>query len=434
MPRERLALRAPAEIAFTLAGVAVPRRGPPMVLASEVPPYRGPKEARTMALRLASDGADIIAVGCAFDEEPEALSARVEAALGAGRPVLAEAPTVGHVKAALDAGAAGVIVSAEMAADVAHLLGSEHAVVVGSDSLSKLLRAEEEMLSLGVSKIIIDPSLQAPPLGFIESLVRVREAAARAKSPVQFTAANVAEEVEADTHGVHGLLALAAAEARASVYYVVEDSYKSYRSTAEAREAVDVALTAWTLRRPREVYSRLLVVKQPHPPPKPPRVEAVRVGYVEPRMDKKGYITIHVDHERGVIVAVYRFYRGGYVAVEGTHPTSIARELVRRVGLDPEHAAYLGYELSKAEIALRLGRSYIQDDPVITPVWGVGECYEEGCGERAGEGNTGGGALRGERGPGSGCSHRQEGEGDSRAGWLEPRGCGEQPLQAEGKA
>lgn len=409
IPGTRLSAKLDFEEAFSIGGVKVPLRGPPMVLVSEVPPYRGIDEARREAQRYSGDGADIIAVGCALDEEPGMLARRVEAALSAGKPVLAEAPSRAHAKAALEAGASGVIAAAGDALEYADLIGAGHVVVVGSRSLGELRSTVEDLRGMGVSKVIADPSLQAPPLGFLESIRRLVEASSRIEVPIQFTAANVVDEVEADTHSIHGLLALVAAEARASVYYVVEDSYKAYRSTAEAREAIDLALAAWTLKRSRDLYSRLLVVKQPHPPPKPPKVKAERVGYVEPIMDKRGYITIHVDHERGVIVAVYKLYKGGMIAFEGTHPTSIARALVRAVKLDPEHAAYLGYELAKAEIALRLGRSYIQDEPVITPVWSDGWGLYGSCSsERPGEGNPGGGALRsqGERGY-SGCDREK---------------------------
>ena len=36
-------------------------------------------------------------------------------------------------------------------------------------------------------------------------------------------------------------------------------------------------------------------------------------------------------------------------------------ELFRRENLDPTHAFYLGYEISKAVTALTLGKAYVQD-------------------------------------------------------------------------
>jgi hypothetical protein len=36
--------------------------------------------------------------------------------------------------------------------------------------------------------------------------------------------------------------------------------------------------------------------------------------------------------------------------------------------MDPSHAFYLGYELARAEIALHLGKQYVQDAPMR---WGL---------------------------------------------------------------
>jgi hypothetical protein len=38
------------------------------------------------------------------------------------------------------------------------------------------------------------------------------------------------------------------------------------------------------------------------------------------------------------------------------------------VKMDPSHAFYLGYELARAEIALHLGKQYVQDAPMQ---WGL---------------------------------------------------------------
>jgi dihydropteroate synthase len=52
--------------------------------------------------------------------------------------------------------------------------------------------------------------------------------------------------------------------------------------------------------------------------------------------------------------------------VEGTTAVKICESIIR-LGLvsDMGHATYLGRELEKAEIALRTGRSYVQDDPLF---------------------------------------------------------------------
>ena len=48
----------------------------------------------------------------------------------------------------------------------------------------------------------------------------------------------------------------------------------------------------------------------------------------------------------------------------GDDAASIYNTIVRHITLLPEHAAYLGKELTKLEIAMKLKIEYIQDDPL----------------------------------------------------------------------
>ncbi len=359
-------------IAFRIGRVEVPSRGPPVLVVTEIHP--GVEEGRVAseARRHLSDGARIILVGAGDGVSPESLARRIEAVAATGAPgILAEAPSRRHAKAALDAGAHGISTSPDTLGEVLDLLPSDAAVLLGDRDLGRLESGLDLLRIHGVDKVVLDPVLGLPLIDLAESIGRYREAH-RLGAPLLFTAANVTEEVEADPHGVHAVLAALAVELGASLYLVVEETYKSTHGTAEAAEALRLASEAWARRStPRGLYSRLYVARQPVKPPQPPRVEAEAVYYVEPRIDKRGYIEVHVDHDRGVIRAVYRRLPSLEVeaAVEGVHPNSIARALIRKVGLDPEHAAYLGAELAKAHIALRLGLTYTQDEPVVTPVW-----------------------------------------------------------------
>jgi len=54
--------------------------------------------------------------------------------------------------------------------------------------------------------------------------------------------------------------------------------------------------------------------------------------------------------------------------MRGRNGLYLARELCRTVNPEPEHAAYIGYELAKAEIALILDKNYTQDSPLFEDV------------------------------------------------------------------
>lgn len=364
--------RVEARPAFRLGSVDVPARGPPVLVVTEIHPGIGEDRVEGEAARHLSEGASVILVGAGDEVSPESLARRVRKVLGVGAPgVVAEAPSREHAQAALQAGAHGLSLSPDSLAEVLDLLDGDKAVFLGDRDIGRLESGLELLQGRGIRRVVVDPVLGLPLIDLAESMERYRQAH-RLGAPLLFTAANVTEELEADPHGVHALLATLAVELGASMYLVVEETYKSVHGTAEAVEALRVAGEAWARRStPRGSYSRLYVARQPSKPPAPPHVEAERVYYLEPRMDKRGYIEVHVDHERGVIKAVYRRLPSMEVvaAVEGVHPNSVARALIRRVGLDPEHAAYLGAELAKAHIALRLGLTYTQDEPVVTPVW-----------------------------------------------------------------
>ncbi len=365
--------------AFKVNSLSVPLRGPPLILASEIVSTVSVEGLREKLSRFISEGAQVIVVGSSFETSPGELASKVSYAVETGHVILAETPTRDHVREALGAGAHGVIVSTEQLEYSMGYVEGDKVIVVGDRSVEALAKAYEKAREAGLSKIIVDPVVGVPLVDFASTIIRYREAS-RIGCPTLFSSANAVEEVEADTHGVHAILAALAVELGASMYLVVEDSYKSIHSTAEAREALRIASEAYARKSTmRGVLSKLLIVKQQNPPEKP-SVKALgeRVGYLEPYWDKRGYVRVEADFERGVIIASYIEYKGATYTVEGRHATSVARALVRKAGLDPEHATYLGYELAKAEIALKLGKSYIQDSPLINTPWDEG--VEEGRG------------------------------------------------------
>jgi len=241
---------------------------------------------------------------------------------------------------------------------------------LGERDNQALRRAVESYKKSGYEKIVADPVVGLPLIDYVQTVERYRSVM-DLDVPIMFSAANAASVLDADTHGVYALLASMAVELSASLFLVVEDTYKTIHSVAEAREALRLAYRAWSRRiQPHGLGSRLLVVKQLEPPPKPtiPTEDARLVeGYVEPVMEK-GYFRIEVDHDKRLIIVEYRLGRERRVYA-GRSARSLARVITRELDISPEHAAYLGEELAKAELALRMGRTYIQDSDVVRMVW-----------------------------------------------------------------
>lgn len=83
-------------------------------------------------------------------------------------------------------------------------------------------------------------------------------------------------------------------------------------------------------------------------------------------MDPTGFVTIKPFPEQGLIkVRCYTSKHELLYVVQGQHAEEIYNTMVRlKVVTSLTHAAYLGSELQKAEIAMRFRLEYMQDDPL----------------------------------------------------------------------
>lgn len=357
------------EIAYEVGGVKVPLRGPPLVLVAEVSPDVGDEHAATMAERMEAEGAEIIVVGAS--RRTGDVGRRVSRIVDAvGAPVVSEAPTPSMARLAVEAGAAGVTISAGDAAKYMEALPRGSLVILGERDVSALERSVELYRRAGYEKIAADPVVGLPLIDYSRTPERYARAEVL-RVPLLFSGGNAATVLDADSHGVYAILAAMAVELSASLFLVVEDTYKTIHAAAEAREALRLAYRAWSRRiQPHGLGSRLLVLKQLEPPPRatiPFEGSRVVEGPVEPVMDR-GYFRIEVDHERHMIMVECRVGRERRVYA-GATARYLARVIARETGITPEHAAYLGEELAKAELALRLGKTYIQDSDLLRPVW-----------------------------------------------------------------
>jgi len=355
--------------AFSISGIDIPLRGPPVVLVTEIDPSIAVEKVEKVSKRYVSDGANILIIGSTINSRIMETVKKIRIAKKASVPVIVEATTRSQIESFLKEGIDGISIAAEDALKYIDYFPRGITLIIGSREF-RYIKAAYESLSKRDINIIIDPVLGMPCLDFIESLNRYSKVSKNIGAPLLFSAADAVEEIEADTHGLHALLATMAVEIGASLYLVVEESYKSYRATAEAREALRVAETACSLKSsPRGLYSNLLILKQAKKPMEIQKKSAEIIGYIPPKYSSDEYVQINVDHEEKVIIVTYK--KGGkeVFSLKGSHALSLARELIKRAYLSKEHIAYIGYELSKAEIALMLGKTYIQDEPIISVPW-----------------------------------------------------------------
>jgi len=374
--RYLLTSKAPA---FSLGAVGVYRDPPPILLLLEVNVDRG-DDFLGKVKRALEAGFEGVVVGCGTTCSRVDLLARatfrVREVVG-DLPVGLDVSNPSELSPELVEGVDLVMnVSAKDVDRVAKVLGSGTGVVVIPEDLSSIERAlvsvklaMEKLEEVGIGKVLVDPLIKPPGVGLAESLVRFHYFRRSLSYPYLFSTANVYEMVDADSHGIVALLLSLALELGASTVLATEESDKAFWAVEEHAVARLMVYSSSARRSPPKDVpygADLLVLKEKRlSAAKPPEVGApVKcVGTVPYAPDPRYFVRIYVDHSKGeVVVDVHDAKSGAALArYAGTEATSLARAVVRDLELTPEHSAYLGYELCKAELALRLRRSYVQD-------------------------------------------------------------------------
>ncbi|MCX8205454.1 MAG: dihydropteroate synthase-like protein, partial [Candidatus Nezhaarchaeota archaeon] len=237
-----------------------------------------------------------------------------------------------------------------------------------------LLESIRQLKGVGLRKVLADPLLDPPVApGCLEGLKACQLLRARAPGvPIILGAGNITELIDADSHGVNALLASLAIEAGASAILTTEGSVKTRGCVEEAVKAAKMASLARARGTPpKDLGIDLLVVKEKRrrgvSVELPPKVVEAS-GAEEPRRDPLGSFRLGVDEERGLLIAIH--YPPGStapsLAVVARRALEVRDALIKhRLVSDLKHAFYLGYELAKAEVALKLKKSYLQDEHVV---------------------------------------------------------------------
>jgi dihydropteroate synthase len=305
-------------------------------------------EILTRARAFAAEGADVIDVGCTKGQPFPHLAEAVAALRAEGHRVSIDSFDADEVRAAVAAGAELVLSVNGSNLELARELPATVVVIPDSGAgLDTLYRSMEKLHGWGV-RFIADPVLEPIGFGAAESLHRYYEVRRRhPNAEILMGIANLTELTEADSTGVTALL----------LGYCQELGIRHVLTTAEipwARGAVREADIARRLMHyavakkslPKHVDGRLLTVR-----------DAAPVSYNEAELKRmQAGITdldfrIFVDGARIHVFNAERF-------VSGADASEIFAQLDVR---EPSHAFYLGKELSKASLALLLGKSYRQE-------------------------------------------------------------------------
>lgn len=305
---------------------------------------------------LRAGGADVIDIGCQPETPFPHLEEAVSALVARGFKVSVDSGDMGELRRGAQAGAHFVLSLDETTLDV--VAGTEAVPILvpkPHGDLASLLRAIDRARDMGLAHIA-DPVLDPIHFGFTASLERY--AALRRERPdaeILMGTGNLTELTEADSQGVTAALLGICSELDIRNVLIVQVSPHTRRTVEEhdaARRLMYRAKADESL--PKGYGAGLLSLHDMLPFPQ----KGAEIAQLAAQV-RDGNFRIEVAED-----GIHIYNRDGH------HVSSDPFELFPKLGVggDGAHAFYLGYELAKAELSLRLGKRFAQDAPLD---WGV---------------------------------------------------------------
>jgi dihydropteroate synthase-like protein len=308
------------------------------------------------ALTMAAAGADVIDLGCLPDTPFPHLEDGIRALRSVGLRVSVDSADLAELARGGRAGADFLLSLKEDSLDVAAESGATPVLIpTVQGDLDSLARAAEIAARRGIA-CILDPILDPIHFGFAASLARYVELRRRLpQAEILMGTGNLTELTDADSGGITAALLGLCSELHIRNVLVVQVSPHTRRTIEEhdaARRILFAAREDSSL--PRDFGAALLQLHDRRPFPSSSDEIAELAAEVK---DLNFRIETAAD---GIHV-----YNGA-----GRHFARDAFSLFPELGVDADgaHAFYLGAELMKAEIAWRLGKRYVQDEPLD---WGA---------------------------------------------------------------
>ncbi len=240
-------------------------------------------------------------------------------------------------------------------------ISKEQAVVVAEKSLNLLLTMINKLREIGFCKIIADCLLDPPMYGLTFSIKRYVTFREKDKdTPLLMGVGNVTELCDVDSTGVNGLLTFIAEEIGVNLLLTTEASPKTHGSTKELKIATYMSKISKRKKKfPKDMYFNLLSVKEKKRiESKTEKVEKMIIaeGKKTFKFDPKGYFKIWLEKGK-----IFCKHSSGVTIVGSSADDILSTIISNNLISNLEHAAYLGKELTKAEIALKLNKNYVQD-------------------------------------------------------------------------
>ena len=224
----------------------------------------------------------------------------------------------------------------------------------------------------GIHHTLIDVSLPPPGVSSILDKLSTLKTSVKLLGKPGFTGvSNIVELFDADSPGLIALMTALSIEAGSVMMLVTEESVKTRGVFNEALESSMLTSYAYANNRPpKDLGLNLLYLKRKRDPTLKPQGQRKTVGREKGftsqpvgGWDPGGSVVITIDHANCSILYKWfdeeDWYEAGSWRDAAEHIYSTRR--LTHLG----HALYLGRELFKAELSIRLCRGYIQDEDFL---------------------------------------------------------------------
>lgn len=304
------------------------------------------------ARALVADGANVIDLGGLPDTRFDHLEDSVRALKAEGYAVSVDSLNTDEL---LRGGRAGADYLLSLTIDtlwVADEVPSTPILIGRSPTDEASLHQAIEAMQARGKPFLADAILDPIPFGMTAAIVRYHRLRERYPDvAIMMGVGNVTELTEADTSGINAVLFGICAELNVAAVLTTQVSAHARRAVREAdwaRRIMHAAARHQTL--PKGMNDALMTVHAKHPFPDTPEEIAVTAAQVRDpnfriQVSPQG---LHVYNRDGLRLGQGAFELWPQLKLDG----------------DASHAFYMGVELAHAEIALQLGKRYVQDQPL----------------------------------------------------------------------
>lgn len=298
-----------------------------------------------------ANGAEIIDLGITPGSAPDAVARTVKLLKQAGYPVSLDSMDPAIIQEADAAGVDYILSLNSSNLQLGRSLRARPVVIPDEDvDVTSLWRNAEQLWAWGID-CILDPIIQPISFGFSRSLsdlYRTRERYPEA--PLMMGTHHLSELTDADSTGINALMMGIAQELKLSFVLtteVISWARGSVRQLDIARRLMYYAVNAGVP--PKRLEEGLLTVKDSRLlRPAPATLREMQAALTDPNF------RIFITNEQICVFNAEHFVSGTDIEV-----------IFEQLGMDEVgHAFYLGHELTKAQLALQLGKNYQQDQPL----------------------------------------------------------------------